>query len=465
MIVAPLPMGRFPADHCGAFLDAPYPLLLDSGGGAPALARYSYLTADPFVVLQADAGGVWVSEGQARTRHHGDPFRLLAEMLAPYHLATDEALPPFQGGAAGYWSYELGRVVERLPGRAVEDLPLPRLCIGLYDWVLAYDHRQRRCWLISTGWPSGTERAARRRLRWAEERLARTTALEQQPDEEIAASVQGATFSRAEYEAAARRVLTYIAAGDVYQVNLSQRLCASLPCPPWPLYRRLQRVSAAPFGAFLQLPDGAAVLCASPERFVRLQGQRVETRPIKGTRPRGATPAEDAALRAELAASEKERAENLMIVDLLRNDLGRVCRPGSIRVPDLFAIEAHPTVWQKVSTVIGILESGAGALDLLRACFPGGSVTGAPKVRAMEIIDELEPVARGVYCGAIGYVAFNGAMDTNIPIRTIVTAREVAYFSAGGGIVADSDPSAEYAETLHKARGALLALGASYAPA
>ena len=229
MIVTPLLAERLPAAYCAAFLDTPYPLLLDSGGGAPALARYSYLTADPFLVLQTDVGGAWVSQGQTRTRHQGDPFLLLAELLAPYRLPLDAALPPFQGGAAGYWSYELGRAVERPPGRAVEDLPLPRLCVGLFDWALAYDHQQRRCWLLCTGWPSGTERAAHRRQRWVEERLARgatSTAQSPRSEEGIVSRVQEATFSRAQYEAAARRVLAYIAAGDVYQVNLSQRLSA-----------------------------------------------------------------------------------------------------------------------------------------------------------------------------------------------------------------------------------------------
>lgn len=485
MIVVPLPSDRRPDVACAAFLDAPYPLLLDSAGGLPSVARYSYLTADPFLTLRVDAHGVWIDDGQGERRRDGDPFAVLAELLVPYHLPLQEGLPPFQGGAAGYWSYELGRYLERLPGRAAEDLPLPRLCIGLYDWALAYDHAAQRGWLLATGWPSGTERAARRRVEWAQERLA---GLDRQPerhngrvnhneahiaDEPHVAEhqgqkptrVEGATFTRATYEAAVRRVKEYIAAGDVYQVNLSQRLHAALPCAPWPLYERLRRASAAPFGAFLGLPGGSAILSASPELFVRVQGRRVETRPIKGTRPRGVTPAQDAALRAELRSSEKDRAENLMIVDLLRNDLGRVCAAGSVRVSDLFAVEQHPTVWQQVSTVTGLLAAGAGALDLLRACFPGGSVTGAPKIRAMEVIDELEPVARGVYCGAIGYVAFNGAMETSIPIRTIVATGGRAYLNVGGGIVADSDPAAEYVETLDKARGALLALRATYDPA
>jgi para-aminobenzoate synthetase component 1 len=260
------------------------------------------------------------------------------------------------------------------------------------------------------------------------------------------------TFTHRGYLDAVGRVRDYIIAGDIFQANLSQRFQTSMPGAPFDLYRRLRRRNPAPFAAYLDYGE-LAVLSASPERFLRLDEQRhIETRPIKGTRPRGLGPMHDAALGRALAESEKDRAENVMIVDLLRNDLSRVCRPGTVRVPELFALEHHPTVHHLVSTVVGELEPGADASDLIRAAFPGGSITGAPKVRAMEIIAELEPTQRGVYCGSVGYISLTGAMDTSIVIRTYLALRGRVYFQAGGGIVADSDPELEYRETLDKAR-------------
>ncbi|HJX87490.1 MAG TPA: aminodeoxychorismate synthase component I, partial [Gemmatimonadales bacterium] len=278
------------------------------------------------------------------------------------------------------------------------------------------------------------------------------TALESAPDG------LRSTFTHRGYLDAVARVREYIVAGDIFQANLSQRLQAPLREAPYDLYRRLRRRNPAPFAAYFDCGD-LTVLSASPERFLRLDERgAVETRPIKGTRPRGLGPMHDAALGRALAESEKDRAENVMIVDLLRNDLSRVCRPGSVRVPELFALEHHPTVHHLVSTVVGELAPGADAVDLIRATFPGGSITGAPKVRAMEIIAELEPTRRGVYCGSVGYLSRTGAMDTSIVIRTFVRVGREVYFQAGGGIVADSDPELEYRETLDKARGLIAAL-------
>jgi para-aminobenzoate synthetase component 1 len=266
------------------------------------------------------------------------------------------------------------------------------------------------------------------------------------------------SFTHAAYVEAVARVREYILAGDIFQANLSQRFEAPLREPAWSLYRRLRTRNAAPFAAFFDLPD-ATILSASPERFLRLDADRhVQTRPIKGTRPRGVGPEHDAALGQALTESAKDRAENLMIVDLMRNDLSRICLPGSVRVQDLFALERYATVHHLVSTVVGDLAPGADAVDLLRATFPGGSITGAPKLRAMEIITELEPSARGVYCGSIGYLSVTGAMDTSIAIRTVVVRHGRIYFSAGGGITAGSDPEQEYRETLDKARGIIDAL-------
>ncbi|MXY44292.1 MAG: aminodeoxychorismate synthase component I, partial [Dehalococcoidia bacterium] len=267
-------------------------------------------------------------------------------------------------------------------------------------------------------------------------------------------------FTREQYVEAVKRVKRYIAAGDIYQANISQRFEANVDTDAWTLYQSLRNTAPAPFGAYLGFPE-SSVLSASPEQFLRVENDFVETRPMKGTRPRGANNEDDIRLGRELAASEKDRAENIMIVDLLRNDLGRVCQPGTIRVPELFTVEKYPNVHQLVSSVTGRLRPEHDAIDLLKACFPGGSVTGAPKIRAMEIIDEIEPVQRGVYCGAIGYIGFDGSMQLSIPIRTMVAKGQRVYLQVGGGIVADSDPDAEYQETLDKARGGLEALGIS----
>jgi para-aminobenzoate synthetase component 1 len=325
--------------------------------------------------------------------------------------------------------------------------------LGLYDWVIAWDHLEEKAWIISTGIGEvgrgrHDERAAAR-LSWVQDRLASPApAIVDQP---TAAPAPLSNFSRHEYEAVVRRVREYIAAGDVYQVNIAQRFRTSFTGSPLALYRRLRARNPAPFGVYFDF--GGTVLSISPERFLRLEpATRIaEARPIKGTRPRGASPDRDSALARELLASAKDRAENVMIVDLLRNDLGKVCRTGSISVANLFALETHPTVHHLVSTVTGVLREDADAFDLLRAAFPGGSVTGAPKIRAMEIIAELERAPRGVYCGALGYIAATGAMDLNIPIRTVLLKDGQATFHAGAGIVWDSDPTAEYQETLAKA--------------
>jgi para-aminobenzoate synthetase component 1 len=394
-------------------------------------------------------------------------------------------LPPFQGGAAGYIGYDYGAVLERVPPTRYDDLAVPDVVLGLYDWVIAWDHLDRDAWLISTGLPtgSGQDRRARERAEAVTDRvrqagraagdggwlpppcpparLPRGPAAPSYPVTSLdAAEAIGlrSTFTHRGYLDAVARVREYIIAGDIFQANLSQRFQAPLREPPFELYRRLRRRNPAPFAAYLDFGE-LTILSASPERFLRLEEDgTVETRPIKGTRPRGLGPMHDAALGRALAESEKDRAENVMIVDLLRNDLSRVCRPGSVRVPELFALEQHPTVHHLVSTVVGKLEQDADAVDLVRAAFPGGSITGAPKVRAMEIIAELEPTRRGVYCGSVGYLSRTGVMDTSIVIRTFVALEGEVYFQAGGGIVADSDPELEYRETLDKAGGLIGAL-------
>jgi para-aminobenzoate synthetase component 1 len=422
-----------PLDACARFGEHHNLVFLDSSARG-TLGRYSFLTADPVALVEPDS----------------DPLAAARALLAPHLRAPLPGLPPFQGGIAGYVSYDWGAELERVRRPATMDLETPDAALGLYDWVIAWDHHERRAWIVA--WEQ-------ERLAWAAARLnapARTPSavLRRPPPSSIVSN-----FTRREFEASVARIRDYIAAGDVYQVNLAQRFRTPFSGAPLELYRRLRARSPAPFGAYLGFDD-LTVASISPERFLRFDAatRGAEARPIKGTRPRGATPAEDVALAAALTASEKDRAENVMIVDLLRNDLGKVCRPGSVRVPELYALETHPTVHHLVSTVTGELREGADAFDLLRAGFPGGSITGAPKIRAMQIIAELERAPRGVYCGAIGYVSVTGAMDMNIPIRTILLQGGVASFHAGAGIVWDSDPAAEYDETLAKARAMIDAL-------
>jgi len=472
-LVEPLEGLGDPAEVAARFLDLPWLVLLDSasaGSGVPdgrALGRYSFLSADPTAIVRSKGHAVQVLEGGAWRETAGDALEVARGWLREMGSGAAPGLPPFQCGVAGYIGYDYGAVLEHLPPTRYDDLALPDVVLGRYDWVIAWDQQAGAAWLVSRGGPE-RRRMVLERLASAEARSARhAPAGEPWPRGAAApayasdaAAVIGlrSTFTHRGYLNAVAKVREYIVAGDIFQANLSQRFQAPLREQPFDLYRRLRRRNPAPFAAYLAFDD-VTVLSASPERFLRLDPDgQVETRPIKGTRPRGLGPMHDAALGRALAESVKDRAENVMIVDLLRNDLSRVCRPGSVRVPELFALEQHPTVHHLVSTVLGDLEPGADAVDLVRAAFPGGSITGAPKVRAMEIIAELEPTRRGVYCGSIGYLSATGAMDTSIVIRTFVLRDGELYFQAGGGIVADSDPELEYRETLDKAAGLIATL-------
>jgi para-aminobenzoate synthetase component I len=438
-------------------LDLPRPAFLDSSLTDGHGGRYSFFTADPFLVLRSWGSRVELTSPAGRAVTEEDPWILLRLLLRRYSLDRVAGLPPFLGGAVGYFGYDLGRTLERLPATAADE-GLPELDVGFYDWVLTADHLSGESWIVATGLPTGEETKARARVAGIQERLYATPS-----SSTNAASLKAprlrSNFRRADYLRAVERAREYIAAGDVFQVNLSHRLEGEWNGAAWPLYERLRAASPVSYGAYLDLGD-LKVLSASPERFINLDGRWIQTRPIKGTRPRGATPDEDRALGAELLASEKERAENLMIVDLLRNDIGKVSTIGSVGVPKLFDLERHASVWHLVSTVCGELRPGLDAVDLLRACFPGGSVTGCPKIRAMEIIEELEPVRRGVYCGAIGYLSFTGDMDTNIAIRTVVLRGSRMDLQVGGAVTYGSNPESEYAETLAKGRALLGALGA-----
>ena len=396
--------------------EEPYGFWLDSALADGRLGTASLWGAEPGLILRSYGPAVELWTRGGTHRFSGSPFEALRELL------RERTGRP--GAAVGYLAYGLKRFVERVPARARDDLGLPECHLCFYDRVARFDPG-----------PLATPQAV----------APRNSPLG-------GGDAPPSNFGPADYKRAVQRVRDYIVAGDIYQANLSQRFSLPLTGDPFGAYLRLRARNPAPFAAYLAMPE-AAVLSASPERFLSFDPatRRVQTRPIKGTRPRGRTAAEDEALAAELLASAKDRAENVMIVDLERNDLGRVAAVGSVRVTELAALETFPTVFHLTSTVEATLREDRDLVDLLLAAFPGGSITGAPKIRAMEIIDELESTARGVYTGAIGYFGFDGKMDLNIAIRTIVAKNSVAYFQAGGGIVADSDPEMEYGETLHKA--------------
>ncbi len=456
----------------------PHVLFLDSALRDPQLGRYSFLSADPFAFCESPA--------------QGDPFARLQLQLAPFRSEAVPDLPPFQGGAAGLFGYSLGSCLERLPASRFDEFPTPALAMGLYDVVLAIDHVRGRAWLISQGFPASSpearneratarlsqfrswllegERADVQRLANQANVLRSNTATwpgrsaTGRPEHGLAPAFATpgpdgllSNFSRAGYVAAVQRAVDYIEAGDIFQVNLSQRLLFPAHDDSVALYVRLRQRNPAPFAGYFDAGE-FQIASASPERFVQLRGTQVETRPIKGTRQRTARPEADLYAADELRQSEKDRAENVMIVDLMRNDLARVCRPESVTVAQLCQLEVYQFVQHLVSSVRGELADGRTSFDLLRAVFPGGSVTGAPKVRAMEIIAELEPTARGPYCGALGYLGFDGSVDLNILIRTITAGCGWWQLPVGGGIVAQSDPRQEYEETWHKATGLVRAL-------
>lgn len=437
----------------------PHCLFLDSAMRHPRLGRYSFIAADPFDYLQ-----FWPEQ---------DAFGPLDTALARFRTATISGLPPFQGGVAGMFGYGLGRQLERIPRSRVDEFDIPVLALGLYDVVVAFDHQDDRVWIFSSGLPERSAGAqanrAKKRLEWFK-RLAIEARPTGTPDRQSHRIVEAAelfpqfrtsqlpqltsNFSRGDYLAGVQRVVDYIYAGDAFQVNLSQRLLHPAVDDSVSLYHRLRARNPAPFAGYFDLGE-FQIVSASPERFVQVLDRWVETRPIKGTGQRSEQLGADTDHGARLQASEKDRAENVMIVDLLRNDLSRVCQADSVQVTELCTLERYQYVQHLVSAVRGRLRDGAECVDLIRAAFPGGSVTGAPKVRAMEIIAELEPTARGSYCGSLGYLGFDGAMDLSILIRTITAGRGWWQAPVGGGIVAQSSPEAEYEETWHKAEGML----------
>ncbi len=421
--------------------------------------RYSLVTARPLIVYRAwgARGELVYPDGRTELRF-GDPWRVMAELLGGFEVLDAMDFPFPLGGCFGFWGYDLKQFLEpRLPRRAVHEEASPDCQVGFYGSLVVFDHVLGRAWVVATGLASDgsrdTRRAAdeaawwHRQLEKAEHLPART-----HPRTSIAGGRLKATMTRDEFVRSVLRAQAYIRAGDVYQVNLAQRL--ELPCPQggWWLHQRLAVNSPAPYAAYFDHGPHELV-SASPESFLRMSGSHVVTRPIKGTRPRSPDPIADARLGYELQTSAKEMAELVMITDLLRNDLGRICEFGSIRVPELAKLERFAQVQHLVSTVEGRMRDGLTHLEALAACFPGGSITGAPKIRAMEVIDELEPVTRGPYCGCHGYLGFNRESQVSVTIRTALVTGGRAVYYAGAGIVADSDPEAEYEETMVKAKG------------
>ena len=429
--------------YYAALRDLPWPVWLDSGYPASGGGRYDIIAADPYITLVCKDGATTLAASGGAVRvAHGDPLGLLREAMG--RSATAHGALPFCGGAIGFLGYDLARTLGDLPARAGAE-GWPDMAVGLYDWALVVDHARQRCDLVRSGRdPRGDDswRSALRQL------------LNALPGREPPRAATGRLIEpgmrRDAYARSFARIQRYIRDGDCYQVNLAQRFRAAVDSDAWTLYQRMRADNPAPFGALLEYPFGEILSC-SPEQFLQLRDGHVQTRPIKGTRPRGDSAHSDQAMRAQLLSSAKDRAENLMIVDLLRNDLGKVCEPGSIDVPGLFEVESFATVHHLVSTVTGHLRGGCDALDLISACFPGGSITGAPKRRAMQIIDELEPVRREVYCGSVIRLGFDGNLDSSITIRTLLMRGDEVFYWAGGGIVADSACAAEYQESLDKA--------------
>ncbi|MDP6806085.1 MAG: aminodeoxychorismate synthase component I, partial [Rhodospirillales bacterium] len=445
---------RDPLCAAAAFADDPMVVFFDSAAPAGGRGRYSYIAADPYRVITA--GERVALDG---VECAGDPFTVLERELAGRAAITAPELPPFQGGAAGFLGYELARHLERLPEPPPCGLDLADMVMGLFDTVIAFDNDAGRAWIVAADGASATcpdRPPPEVRIQATIARLDRAPPVLPDLDWRISGAWRP-EVPRQRYEEMVRRAVEFIHAGDIFQANVTQRIIGRRPADlePFTLYRRLRSLSPAPFAAFVNT-GRTSILSASPERFLRLGAEGdVDTRPIKGTRPRGRNRRQDRELAEALLASEKDRAENLMIVDLLRNDLSRVCRIGSVTVRELCALESFANVHHLVSEVQGRMAIGKGAVDLLRAAFPGGSVTGAPKIRAIEIINELEPSRRGPYCGAIACIGFDGAMEANIVIRTMVVKGDQVVAQAGGGIVADSVPADEYAESMDKA-GALL---------
>ena len=419
--------------------DQEWAVFLDSGSAEKRQGRYDIFAAQPICTLLTHGQQTVISKAGKSSISELDPFALVKQQL-PWQQTFPEV--PFNGGAIGYFAYDLGRNLETLPEIAQDAEHTPDMAVGIYQWAVIVDHQKAQSYLVG-------------KANSAEHWQTLIEQFSQYPEEQAIADFQvtgeiQSNMTKQSYSQAFGKIKHYLKEGDCYQVNLAQRFVATCQGNPWAAYCQLRKINSAPFSGYLNVP-GVQVLSSSPERFLKVSAGKVETKPIKGTRPRKESALANQQQIDDLQASKKDRAENVMIVDLLRNDISKNCLPGSVKVPKLFAVESYATVHHLVSTVSGQLAADSHALDLLRSCFPGGSITGAPKIRAMEIIEELEPHRRGIYCGSIAYIGFDGNMDSNITIRTLVHSDHSIRFWAGGGIVNDSEAEAEYQESFDKA--------------
>ena len=427
-----------------AFAEQPWAIFLDSGHPNSQQGRYDIISFNPICTLVTHGSVTKITRYDETIESSLDPFDLVkAELQKPSITEYDL---PFNGGAIGYFSYDLARRLEKLPIIASDAEQIADMAIGIYTWAVIVDHHQQQSYLVGYAdndaqWQELIEQFSIIPTSQSETPFCVTSAITSNMDEST-------------YATAFKKIKQYLKEGDCYQVNLAQRFVANCTGAPWTAYLKLRALNTAPFSCYLNLPN-VQVLSSSPERFLKVTQRLVQTKPIKGTRPRKTDIFEDEQQKQSLQNSDKDKSENLMIVDLLRNDIGKTCKKGSVKVPLIFNVESYATVHHLVSTVTGVLEDDQHALDLLKTCFPGGSITGAPKIRSMEIIEELEPNRRGVYCGAIGYIGFNGNMDTNIAIRTLVHSNDTIRFWAGGGIVNDSEMADEYQESFDKAKALL----------
>lgn len=438
------------------FKNEPYSFFLDSGMDHEKLGRYSFIGFNPFLIFKSkgDRIDIYKDGSDNVSTSYGNPFDKLREVLETYKMIYQSDLP-FVGGAVGFLGYDLCHHLEKLPKVAIDDVNIPDCFFGLYDGVIIIDHRNDEVSIASMGIKGCDEKIVadiEQAIQTGEENGIEIPTLVKSNSSKLISN-----FKKEDYIIAIERIREYIKSGDIYQANMTQRFECITKISPYELYAKLRSINPAPFASFIDFGEGH-IVSSSPERFIRIKDRYIETRPIKGTCPRGNTFEEDKRNKLNLLSSEKDRAELLMIVDLERNDIGRISKPGSVKVSELFYLETYPTVHHLVATVTGEICDEYDAVDCLKATFPGGSITGAPKIRAMQIIDELEPTARNIYTGSIGYIGFNGDADLNIVIRTIIFKEDKAYFQVGGGIVWDSDAELEYQETLDKAKALICVL-------
>lgn len=438
------------------FKDEEYSFFLDSGMDHEKLGEFSFIGCNPFLVFKSKNEDIEIRKGKQIEKLKGNPFIKIKEILEEYKMDYKTDIP-FVGGAVGYLSYDLCHHIEELPRTAIDDVGVPDMYFGLYDGVICIDHRggDDKVFVASLGIIDSEEIVVENIIKQIKSAEAEGVKIE------LSMTTRKkefkSNFTREEFVNSVKKVQDYIESGDIYQANLTQRYSCDLEETPYELYGKLRTINPAPFATFMDFGEGQ-IVSSSPERFIKLRDGIIETRPIKGTRPRGKNEEEDKKNSEELLNSEKDKAELLMIVDLERNDLGKIAKTGTVKVTELFHLEEYPTVYHLVSTVVAEVSDEHDAVDCITATFPGGSITGAPKIRSMQVIDELEPTQRNIYTGSIGYIGFNGDLDLNIVIRTVVCKDNKAYFQVGGGMTWDSNPEEEYQETLDKAKALMDAL-------